>query len=305
MARMREERVEFLQETGAEEPLPEPAARRAAPAPSPDVPGPAFGAEQGAGARYRVLFEKRGAAALTGHLDLTRLLARLVRRAGFMPIYSSGFHPKADFAFGPALALGMESAGEVADLRLVEEVAPEELAARLDAVASEGVRFKGAARLGTRDHGVGAVLRVADFVALLDRPAPAPLDAAALLARTSIDVQRSTGPEKRPGKRVDVRRFVYAVEQRAPDAVWMRVDCGPTGSARPAEVLAALFEASGIAPEDRPRARFERVALWAAPAGPEGELVAPLDLERLPRRGPAFTPAAPPPPPDATPAAEA
>ncbi|HEV8325100.1 MAG TPA: TIGR03960 family B12-binding radical SAM protein [Myxococcota bacterium] len=309
MARMREERIEFLAELGAAEPPPAPVPAAppeslpevAAPEATLAVPAapaqrrrqeraPAFGAAQGEGVKYRVVFVKRGVAALTGHLDLTRLLARVVRRAGFMPIYSQGFHPKPDFAFGPALALGMESAGEAADLRLVEDVPAGELVARLNAVASEGVRFLDAARLGSSDKGIGAVVRVADFTAALDRPAT--LDCGALLARTALDVERALGTDKRRTKTVDARRFLLSVEQPAPDRIWMRLDCGPNGSVRPAEVLDALGAASGLAPEARPHARFERVALWALGLGDDAAgaplLVGPLDLERMRvRRGPA------------------
>src|SRR5262249_25708420 len=89
--------------------------------------------EQGEGTRYRVSYTKLGRAAFISHLDTSRLLQRLLRRAGVRVNYSRGFHPKPDLTFGPALALGVAALGEMVDVRLDEQPEPEALAERLRA----------------------------------------------------------------------------------------------------------------------------------------------------------------------------
>lgn len=100
-------------------------------------PAPAF--QQGAAVVYRIHYAKLGPAAFLGHLDVVRALPRLVRRAGLRAFYSQGYHPKPQMTFGPALSLGVASLGEWVDIKLEDDVAPEDLLARLQAAAFEGL----------------------------------------------------------------------------------------------------------------------------------------------------------------------
>ena len=80
MSRMREERGEFLEKLGALSKTPR---KESAPAPTNGngkTPRPEPRKEPGERHRYRVHFAKTGVAALTGHLDLVRVLPRIVRR---------------------------------------------------------------------------------------------------------------------------------------------------------------------------------------------------------------------------------
>ena len=67
----------------------------------------------------------------------------------------SGFHPKPELSFGPALGLGIPSLGELVDVKLVDDVAPDELLRRLARVTLDGIEFLEAARLGPADRAVG------------------------------------------------------------------------------------------------------------------------------------------------------
>ena len=75
-----------------------------------------------------------------------RHLPRIFRRAGFELFYSEGFHPKPELSFGPALGLGIPSLGELVDVTLVDDVAPDELLRRLARVTLDGIEFLEAAR---------------------------------------------------------------------------------------------------------------------------------------------------------------
>src|SRR5205814_4024006 len=113
---------------------------------------------QGTPHRYRLRYTKLGRVAFLGHLDLVRHLPRIFRRAGFTMFYSDGFHPKPELSYGPALGLGIPSLGELCDVTLIDDVAPEELLRRLARVTLDGIEFLEAARLGPADRPVGGVI---------------------------------------------------------------------------------------------------------------------------------------------------
>ncbi len=89
---------------------------------------------------YRIVFEKRGRVKYISHLDLNRCMLRAVRRSGLPAWYTEGFHPHMYLMFPLALSLGAESTCEVMDIRLTEEVPPEEILDRLNPALPEGLR---------------------------------------------------------------------------------------------------------------------------------------------------------------------
>lgn len=89
---------------------------------------------------YRIVFEKRGRVKYISHLDLNRCMLRAVRRSGLPAWYTEGFHPHMYLMFPLALSLGAESICEVMDIRLTEEVPPEEILSRLNAALPVGLR---------------------------------------------------------------------------------------------------------------------------------------------------------------------
>ncbi len=88
---------------------------------------------------YRILFEKKGISKYISHLDLNRCMIRTIRRSGLPAWYTEGFHPHLYLMFPLALSLGIESICEVMDLRLTEELPPEEILSRLNAALPEGL----------------------------------------------------------------------------------------------------------------------------------------------------------------------
>ena len=170
-ARAPDERERENEAKGADAPVEKPAKRRA--------PQPPPRAAQGASFRYRLRYTKLGRVAYLGHLDLVRHLPRIVRRAGFGLYYSEGFHPKPELSYGPALGLGIPSLGELVDVTLLEDVAPDELLRRLARVTLEGIEFLEAARLGPADRPVGGAIAEAEYAARL----PDDVDVATAFAR--------------------------------------------------------------------------------------------------------------------------
>ncbi len=108
---------------------------------------------QGEARRTRFLFAKIGPMAFLSHLDLIRALPRSFRRINVPLFYTSGFHPKPDMTFSPALSLGVASLSEILDVKLTVDVDPEAVAAELTRVSPDGLVWKHGASLGPADRG--------------------------------------------------------------------------------------------------------------------------------------------------------
>ncbi len=296
---MKEERLYFLRRMNAWMPPPPPPPRIRKIAPGDSQPTrkssrPLTAIVQDLPRRYRLRYTKLGRIAYLGHLDLIRHLPRIFRRAGVELYYSSGFHPKPELSFGPALGLGIPSLGELLDVKLAEDVDADGLIDRLNAVTLDGIDFLGAVRLGESDRALGRVLAGATFAARL----PAPTRAAALVARFQSDeplsvVRASSRVGGRGqasiGRRVDVRKSLRSVTLPSLEAL-QRLDRAlgwpgePTlvfelaisgeGSARPYEVIEAL-----AGEEAADGSAFARLSLTAGVAGEVEQ--DPLDLPAL------------------------
>jgi radical SAM-linked protein len=206
---------------------------------------------QGTPHRYRLRYTKLGRVAFLGHLDLVRHLPRIFRRAGFALFYSEGFHPKPELSYGPALGLGIPSLGELCDVTLVDDVAPDELLRRLARVTLDGIEFLEAARLGPADRPVGGVIAEAEYAVRL----PADVDVASAFARAGgsdpMPVLRTS--EKKIARMIDVRKTLLGatpwedgdarrrLDWDGGQTLSFRIAVGPQGSARPSEALTALF----------------------------------------------------------------
>jgi radical SAM-linked protein len=170
MTQMREERLVFLRTLGAHEPPPAPAAR----APGKVKPmheQPPTRLPQGAPRRIRIGYRKLGRAAYRGHLDLVRVLPRILRRIEMPLFYTQGYHPKPEMVFGPALSLGTASLSEFVDVKL-DGTVPFDLAGvveRLNRASELGLEVFGVAELGAEDPGINKVLDEAAYVVGLAR----------------------------------------------------------------------------------------------------------------------------------------
>ncbi len=238
---------------------------RPRPAQDPTRPPPRLG--QGEAHGYRLRYSKLGRVAYLGHLDLVRHLPRVFRRAGLEIAYSAGFHPHPDFSYGPALGLGIPSLGEILEVRLIDDLAPDELLQRLNRVTLDGVAFTDAARVGANDRSLGRALAETEYLAQL----PPGVDPAAGLARHAAGEPLVVRRESDRGlaRTVDVRRSLRSLAacedgEARRRLEWTRgamvafgVTISHEGSARPSEVIAALFGADVAADSD-----LARRALW-------------------------------------------
>jgi radical SAM family uncharacterized protein/radical SAM-linked protein len=309
LSAMRAQRTDYLVKLGARhkrvvEPKPTPAVAVADPSPSVST-APAAGDKgekkkgkkppplivQGAARRYRFLYAKVGPMAFLSHLDLIRALPRSFRRLEVPIFYSSGFHPKPDMTFSPALSLGVASLAEILDVKLTVDVDAAELTSRLTAASPEGLVWKGGALLGEGDPGISKIIDGARYAVGIPRRA---LDAWGGEARLRDEVSRVLGSsdvrvmrrfERGLAKSIDVKKFLrgLAVDMDAAalldearvagDLVPLVADVSITaeGGVKIAEIMEAVLGGQDVVPYHAVRAAM---GLWH-----EGRLVSPLEMD--------------------------
>jgi radical SAM-linked protein len=113
--------------------------------------------------RYRARLSKTGRMRFLGHLDLSRLLMRAMRRAGIALAYSQGFNPKPKVAFGPALPVGVSSEGEYLDFEGFDCLDPAEARSGINAALPAGVRFEALESIGRNIPALGEAIRAARY----------------------------------------------------------------------------------------------------------------------------------------------
>jgi radical SAM-linked protein len=297
---MREQRIGFLHDMGAET---APVAKRVLPVlklhrdhHDPEALRPPQVSERQE--RWRLRFEKVGPAALLGHLDFVRELTRVVRRAGLRAHYSQGYHPKPRLSFGPALSLGVASLDEYVDIDLLDPPDGLEIVRRLNAGCSVGLRFVEAAPLTREAPSLGASIVAADYVLAFPQGSLGTL--ASLQAKVDGFMQREEITVKRVikglGRKLNVRGFVQHLAvgdhtaqsfvERAGIAgrfttLVARVDLGPQGSVKPAEIVEALLGENSL-PFQAIRVRTR---LGAAPTEAARAEAAPTEADREAPRG--------------------
>lgn len=194
---------------------------------------------------YRIRFAKVGRAAFLGHLDLVRLIARILRRADLPLAMTRGFSPKPRLVFGPALGLGVPSLGELMDIDLEHtppgvrswqraevgsaaecvELAADEVRDRLASVCPPGieiqscriVRLAGHPLTRVPDPGLGQLIRAVDVVV---RPAADGMahDAVRLQRISDAFQAKPTCIVKRNERDIDLRALVVDVSVIADEA---------------------------------------------------------------------------------------
>jgi radical SAM family uncharacterized protein/radical SAM-linked protein len=294
---MRSERLVYLTKLDAKAKRPTPVSPLLAPAPTKEERGDPKRAKinftQGTPIRYRFGFTKTGPSALLSHLDVLRALPRTFRRVGLPLFYSTGFHPKPDFVFAPALSLGVSSTCEVADVKLTCDIDPAAMLEQLSAASPEGLRFFAGVRLGPTDRAVSRLIDTARYAVAIPESVLAPLGGAAWLAERVVATMAAKELRvKRTiegiGKMVDVREYLRALVVDTPEGIAAVAGAGivgrfavltvdleirGSGAIKIGEVVEAL---SGT--NDMPH----RAVRYGLGTWDRGTVISPFDLSRAP-----------------------
>jgi radical SAM family uncharacterized protein/radical SAM-linked protein len=205
--------------------------------------------------RVRVKYAKAGRLVALSHLETMHALLRAIRRAGLPTAFSQGYHPKPRVSFGPALPVGVASRCELADLELLGPHEAGEVASRLARALPEGLTVLGAEVLAPRSPSIGESVRAVHYRA--EFPADSWEDGVlsdkvdAFLAAGEAVVTRTAPPKNRHGRQqkiavgkrreINLKEIVTHLAIEGPGQVAFSLKADPSGSARPSEVLAAVF----------------------------------------------------------------
>jgi radical SAM family uncharacterized protein/radical SAM-linked protein len=222
----------------------------------------------------RVRYAKQGRIVALSHLELMHTLLRAVRRAGLPVAFSQGFHPKPRVSFGPALPVGVESLCEYLDLELLGSSDARDVGDRLARELPPGLTVLSAEALDPRAPSISEALRAVHYRAEFPGRRALPADGGrpepeqfpehtwdeeelrtrveaflgaeeALVTRASPQKNRSRGRHQKVAARkereIDLKRLVTHLAVEGPGVVAFSLRADPSGSAKPAEVLAAIF----------------------------------------------------------------
>ncbi len=296
---MRDERLVYLRKLGADTPraaspapVVRPKGRAAPPVRALSVDAPVH--------RYRFAFTKVGASAFLSHLDVIRALPRAFRRLELPVAYSRGFHPMPDMIFGPALSLGVSSLCEMVDIKIAAQFEPSSVLAELSRSSPDGFDFTSAVALESSDVALSKTIDTARYAVAISKSTLASFGGEEWLQKRANEMRSaSTLRVMRRidgvGKWVDVKEYLRRIEvgsSIAEEAIaragvvgnvvalLVDIEIRPTGSAKISEVLEVI---EGVGEGDERalayRAVRSELGLWN-----DGEIIAPTDTSRLPKK---------------------
>jgi radical SAM family uncharacterized protein/radical SAM-linked protein len=196
--------------------------------------------------RYRCRFTKLGRPRFLSHLDVMRTLQRALRRAAVPVLMSQGFNPKPVMAFGPALALGIESAEEWVEFHSLEPLDVERVLQDVNRDLPEGIRFLSMERFAQSEPSLTVLFDRAVYSVALAADQGSDLAEHRKQVATFNELPSCLVEKIVKGKtRVrDLKEFVGQVEvQIKQDAIHLTIPVrvGSGGSARPEDVLKAIY----------------------------------------------------------------
>lgn len=146
----------------------------------------------------RIIFSKTGRAKYISHLDLTRTMTRVVRRAGIPLWYTQGYNKHPYLTFAAPLSLGYEGLRETMDIRLEEDMSGEEIVSRLNEAMPEGIIALEAGEAVAKPGDLAAAV----YRITLDCPADTVRQ---VLAADTLTVEKRT--KKKTLKTIDIRPY--------------------------------------------------------------------------------------------------
>ena len=207
--------------------------------------------------RVRITFTKQNALRYIGHLDLHRLWERALRRASLPLSYSQGFHPQPKISLAAALPLGFSSRNEVLDVRLNEDVATEDISARLTDNLPPDIKVLDVQEVDERLPAMQTLVLSAAYDVHLTEP----VDRSELKRRVETLMNSESLIRERRGKTYDLRPLIemLSIITQADGKAWLKMTLaareGATG--RPEEVLTALEIEPETAKVERTRLIFK------------------------------------------------
>ncbi|MBI4745783.1 MAG: TIGR03960 family B12-binding radical SAM protein [Deltaproteobacteria bacterium] len=186
--------------------------------------------------RIRLTYSKLNDARFLGHLELSSLFARAVRRAGVPVRYSAGFHPAPKITFSPPISLGMESLEEFADIEIEGYLASNEARDRLNLQLPEGIRIETAIDVPISSPAVTSAVTKSDYeIKWSVVSGQWPVVLRDFMARGSFLFKK-----ERTGREYDIRPLIERLDT-VDNKILMTIKSGKEGGIKPGELMQTLF----------------------------------------------------------------
>jgi radical SAM-linked protein len=232
----------------------------------------------------RMRFAKSDRALAVSHLETITVIARAARRAKLPMAYTQGFHPKPKIGFGLACPVGVASDAEYMDVELAGTHGADEIAKRLDRELPAGFRILEALLVDGSAPSLSASLAAVHYRAALPKGfAGDEIERriAGFLSADSVKVSRDV-PRQKKGrgrvvpartKQIDLKSVVVSLSRSGEREVLFSLRAGAEGTARPGEVLAAVF-GDGETPPQGVRVLKEAVTFQVPATPPKAQVEA-------------------------------
>lgn len=194
----------------------------------------------------RVCFSVKGNIKFLSHLDLLKILERVLRRAEIPVAFSQGFNPHPKIAFGSAKSVGLASLCEYFDVELDEEMDLIDFQTKLQQKCPPGFEINGVKEISPEEPALMAIINCASYQVLVKFSGGITTEELdqkieELFSRSEIIVER-VSPKKR--KSYDIRPGIVSLSYlfQTPERVEfeMELRMGNLGNVRPGEVIDAL-----------------------------------------------------------------
>ncbi|MEK7851184.1 MAG: TIGR03936 family radical SAM-associated protein, partial [Deltaproteobacteria bacterium] len=183
--------------------------------------------------RIRLTYSKLNDARFLGHLELSSLFARAIRRAGIPVRYSAGFHPAPRIIFSPPISLGMESMEEFLDVEIEGYMACGEAKDRLNLELPEGIRIIEAVDVPAASPSITAAVTKADYEIQWS-------GVGSLKIRSFMQSDTFLFKKERTGREYDIRPLIEKFEA-SDNKLEMTIKTGKEGSIKPGELAQVIF----------------------------------------------------------------
>ena len=209
--------------------------------------------------KVRIRFSKTGALVYIGHLDVMRYFQKLFRRSGIPVAYTEGFSPHQILSFSHPLPLGMESAGEYADVELTSRITTQKALESMRKMSVPEIGIMSFKELPEKCENAMASVTAARYEVIMPDIIPfSDIQKAAddFISKDEVVVLKKS---KKNEKEVNIRPLVYELEtDPEKNIISMLVSSGSHDNLKPELVINAMLGKNTIEASDLDMKRIDQ-----------------------------------------------
>ena len=209
--------------------------------------------------KVRIRFSKTGALVYIGHLDVMRYFQKLFRRSGIPVAYTEGFSPHQILSFSHPLPLGMESAGEYADVELTSRITTQKALESMRKMSVPEIGIMSFKELPEKCENAMASVTAARYEVIMPDIIPfSDIQKAAddFISKDEVIVLKKS---KKNEKEVNIRPLVYELETDPKKRIIsMLVSSGSRDNLKPELVINAMLGKNIIEASDLDMKRIDQ-----------------------------------------------